>query len=157
MNNNKPDKGKYRHRASFGKRQEYIAIAELLKRGYDVYIPLVDDQHIDCVIRRDDHDYVDLQIKARSKDCQPTDADRFAAMDIPNPREKYFFLFCSDQAKTYWIFPSVELVNLASQNKKGKNVGKYHVNLTGCSKKEGGVYPLPKYTKYQNNFDLLKS
>lgn len=157
MENTKLTQGQYRHKASFGKRQEYIAIAELLKQGYDVYIPLVDDQHIDCVIRRGDHDYVDLQIKARSKDGKPREAGRFAAMNIPNPRKKYFFLFYSDQIETYWIFPSVVLVNLASQNKKGENVGKYHVNLTGCSKKEGGVYPLAKYSKYQNNFDLLKS
>ena len=38
--------GKHRHRASFGKRQEYIAIAELLRRAYDVYMTLVDDQQM---------------------------------------------------------------------------------------------------------------
>ena len=32
----------YRDRASYGKRREYIAIAELLQRGCDVYIPLND-------------------------------------------------------------------------------------------------------------------
>lgn len=32
----------YRDSSSFGKRQEYIAIAELLKRGFDVYMTLVD-------------------------------------------------------------------------------------------------------------------
>jgi hypothetical protein len=34
----------YRSSASFGKRQEYIAVAELLRRGHDVYMTLVDDQ-----------------------------------------------------------------------------------------------------------------
>lgn len=157
MENTKLTQRSYRHRASFGKRQEYIAIAELLKQGYDVYIPLVDDQHIDCVIRRADHDYVDLQIKARSKDGQPREVGKFAAMEIPNPRDKYFFIFYSDHIETYWIFPSIVLVDLASQIKKGKHLGKYTVNLTGCSKKKGGVYPFPKYSEYQNNFDILRS
>lgn len=42
---------KHRSTASFGKRQEYIAVAELLRRGFDIYMTLVDDQQIDCVVR----------------------------------------------------------------------------------------------------------
>ena len=156
MENTKPTQKQYRHSASFGKRQEYVAIAELLRRGYDVYIPLVDDQQIDCVLRRGDHDYVDLQIKARSQDCKPTNAGRFG-VHIPNPRQKYFFLFYSEPIKTYWVFPSNELVNIVSQNKKGKNEGKYNVRLTGFSKKKGGVYARPEFRQYENNFELLRT
>lgn len=146
---------RFRDRASFGKRQEYIVIAELLRRGVDVYIPLVDDKQIDCIIRKGAYDYADVQIKARSKDCIPFDAGRFAAMEIPNPREKYFFIFYSEQADCYWVFPSLRLVELASQNKRGANVGKYHINLTGWSKKKGQVYPNPKFDDYKNNFGFL--
>ena len=152
MKNTETTQRQYRHKASFGKQQEYIAIAELLKRRYDVYIPLVDDQGIDCVIRRGEHDYVDLQIKARSNDCQPTDAGRFT-MKIPKPREKYFFLFYSAQAETYWLFPSIELVAQASKNKKGESAGEYSINLTG--RKKGKVYARPQYSQYENNFELL--
>lgn len=42
----------FRSSASFGKRQEFGAIAELLRRGYDVYVTLVDDQQIDGVVRQ---------------------------------------------------------------------------------------------------------
>ncbi len=145
--------GQYRNRASFGKRQEFIAIAELLRRGFDVYIPLVDDQQIDCVIRRGDHDYVDVQIKARSRDCKTKDAGRFAAMDIPSPREKYFFLFYSEHIDVYWVFPSCELVKRASQNQRGKNKGKYTVSLTGL--RRGKVYVSEKFGEFENNFELL--
>lgn len=41
----------HRNTASFGKRQEFIAVAELLRRGFDVYMTQVDDQQIDCIIR----------------------------------------------------------------------------------------------------------
>jgi len=43
----------HRSTASFGKRQEYIAVAELLRRNYDVYMTLVDDQQIDCIVRQE--------------------------------------------------------------------------------------------------------
>lgn len=60
----------FRSSASFGKRQEFSAIAELMKRNYDVYLTLVDDQQIDCILRLEREPYpvyVDIQIKARSK------------------------------------------------------------------------------------------
>ena len=56
----------YRDTASFGKRQEFVVIAELLKHGFDVYLTLVDDQGIDCVVRLNETKYLDIQIKARS-------------------------------------------------------------------------------------------
>lgn len=71
---------RYRDSASFGKRQEYVVVAELLKRGFDVYMTLVDDQGIDCIIRKDEHTYIDIQIKARSKTAQQWNF--FAAMTI---------------------------------------------------------------------------
>ena len=150
------NQGQYRNRVSFGKRQEFIAIAELLRRGFDVYLPLVDDQQIDCVIRLGDHDYVDVQIKSRSKEIADKNAGLFSAMQIPNPRENYFFLFYVEHpdVDAYWIFPSLELVEKASRNKKGKNKGKYSINLTGC--RGGQVYALDKFSRYKNNFDLLQ-
>ena len=67
---------------------------------------LVDDQQIDCVIRRGDHDYIDLQIKAKSKKCKPGNAGIFAPLKIPNPRDKYFFLLYCERIDTYWTLPS---------------------------------------------------
>jgi len=148
---------RYRDLASFGKRQEFIAIAELLKRGFDVYIPLIDDQQIDCVIRKMVNGkpvYIDVQIKARSKDCKPHNAARFSAMTI-KPRDNYFFIFYSERLDTYWIIPSKELVKIASQNKKGKNKGKYQINLAGYSKTKK-FYSFQKFKKYEGNFKLLE-
>ena len=71
----------FRSTGSFGKRQEYIAVAELLRRGYDVYMTLVDDQQIDCVVRAEVDSrpvYIDVQIKARSADAKQ--AGTFAAL-----------------------------------------------------------------------------
>ncbi len=149
----------YRTSKSYGERQEYAAISELLKRGFDVYKTLVDDQQIDCIVRIDNGlnpKYLDIQIKARSKDCQANNAGRFAGMDIPNPRKNYFFIFYDERVNTYWVIPSLELVQFASKSNKGENAGKYHIHLTLSSNKKNEVKCNPKYAKYENAFRLLK-
>ena len=147
----------YRLSASFGKRQEFIAIAELLKHGFDVYLTLVDDQQIDCVVRKEVNTkpvYLDVQIKARSKDCDPKNAGRFAAMQIRKPRSNYFFIFYSEQADAYWVMTSKEVVEKATRNKTGKNIGKYTINFTGL--RQGCVTRKPEYEPYRNRFELLR-
>ncbi len=146
----------YRDTASFGKRQEYTAIAELLRRQFDVYMTLVDDQGIDCVVRREHDgtlDYLDIQIKARSRDCKPYDAGRFAAMSIPKPRKNMWFIFYSERLNKYWVINSIELTRsgLASQNKKGKNAGKWHINMALYSKKRDEATPNPRFSKYEDD------
>jgi hypothetical protein len=146
----------FRSSASFGKRQEYIAVAELLRRGYDVYMTLVDDQQIDCVIRQEKEGqlrYLDIQIKARSLEANPRNAATFAAMEINHPRANYFFIFYSEQADCYWVIPSLDLVKEARQNQSGQNKGKYTIHLTSAGK--DGVKPRPRFKKYENAFDLL--
>jgi hypothetical protein len=147
----------FRSSASFGKRQEYIAVAELLRRGFDVYMTLVDDQQIDCVIRQEKDGqlrYLDIQIKARSKDAAPKNAATFAAMEIRQPRENFYFIFYSEHANTYWVIPSLELIKEARQNKTGQNQGRYSISLTNATK--GGVKPRPRFAKYEYAFQLLE-
>lgn len=149
----------YRDPASFGKRQEFIAVAELLREGFDVYMTLVDDQQIDCVIRRvvNGHPvYLDVQIKARSKKANKRNAGTFAAMEIRRPRRNFFFIFYSEQAASYWVMPSEKLVNEANQNKTGANKGKYSIVFTNYSKKTGEVRARPRFERYRNKFQLLR-
>ena len=149
-----------RSTASFGKRQEYIAVAELLRRGFDVYMTLVDDQQIDCVIRQEkggELRYLDVQIKARSLDAKH--GATFAAMIVHQPRKNFWFIFYSEIADTYWIMPSLDLVQLANVNKggkskKGKNKGKYTIKL--ANKNKSGWKPRPKFSEYENAFDSLR-
>jgi hypothetical protein len=153
----------HRSTASFGKRQEYVAVAELLRRGFDVYMTLVDDQQIDCVIRQERNGklrYLDLQIKARSKDAKH--AATFAALTVRSPRPNFWFIFFSEAAGpsgTYWIIPSMRLVSLSNVNKggeskTGKNKGKLTIKL--ANKTKAGWKPRPKFKKYENAFELLK-
>ena len=158
----------FRDFASFGKRQEFIVIAELLRRGYDVYQTLVDDQQIDCVVRKGKQNpiYVDIQIKARSKKCSPKDAARFAGMVVENPRQNYFFIFYSEQLGKTWIIPSLEIANrglgrIASRNEQGKNAGTYSINMAGYSRKNNKAISdgatTKRFQKYEgeNGYALL--
>ena len=60
----------FRHSAGFGKRMEYWIAGLMLKEGIDAYMPLIDDNGIDAVVRRPNGTFVEVQIKARSNDVQ---------------------------------------------------------------------------------------
>lgn len=144
----------FRNSASFGKRMEYTAIAELLRRNYDVYMTLVDDMQIDCIIRFD-HDpprYIDIQIKARSRTAK--NPGTFAAMEIRKPRDDFFFIFYSEAANHYWVMPSKEIAKQASVSKSGRSIGRYKIDFTNTNSK-GEVRPRPKWNGYLDRFELL--
>jgi hypothetical protein len=146
----------FRNSASFGRRQEYAAFAELLRRGYDVYLTLVDDQQIDCVVRFDEEPptYVDIQVKARSKTAK--NPGTFAAMEIRKPRKNFFFIFYSESANCYWVMSSLDVAKHANRNKSGKAVGRYRIVFTNVNTK-GEAKPRPKWKRYENNFKLIES
>ncbi len=102
----------------------------MLKEGLDVYLPLVDDDAIDAVIRRGDESFVTVQIKARSKTCKAGNGALFAA--IPHEfRRNYWFVFYSERMDTMWIMTSKEFIAHSSQNKSGKNAGKRTIWFNG--------------------------
>ena len=135
--------------AAFGKRQEYRAVAELLNRGYDVYMPLVDDKQIDCVLRIDDNRYLDIQIKARSKHVQ---APGVFTGKCFKPRDTYFFIFYSEPIDTYWIIPSRKLKEYVKFDINGR----FPITLASKVKGKDKICPRKKYLEYKNNFELLK-
>ena len=69
-----------RHSAGFGKRMEYYLVGQMLMEGLDVYLPLVDDDGVDCIIKKEDGSFIEVQIKARSSDVTEGDAALFAAI-----------------------------------------------------------------------------
>jgi len=133
-------------------------MGELLRRGFDVYMTLVDDQQIDCVIRREVKGmpiYIDVQIKARSNHCKPGQAGTFAAMEIRRPRKNFFFIFYSEQANMYWVLPSLQLKKEARLQAGGKHAGKYSICFTNYSLSKKLVTPRPRFAQYENAFDVI--
>ena len=74
----------------------------MLKERLDVYLPLVDDDAIDAVIRRPDGTFTTLQIKARSKKVVPGDRALSAAIRH-ELRENYWFVFYSERMDMTWL------------------------------------------------------
>jgi hypothetical protein len=141
----------YRDRASFGRRFEFTVFAELLRRGFGVYQTLVDDQGIDCVVRLDETRYVDVQIKARSRDAEQPFL--FAAMTV-EPRENLFFVFYTEANDTLWGIPSKDVVGLGSTNVSGKNEGKLSLSPPGSRPTDR----TERFSKYrgEHGFELLR-
>ena len=149
----------FRHSAGFGKRIEYYIIGLMLKEGLDCYVPLVDDDGIDCVIRQDDGHFIEIQIKARSADVKMGDAALFAALEH-EPRENYFFIFFSERLNKTWILSSEEFLQECVTNKAGKNAGKRSIWFNGCktnSNRQKEEYAKDKYNKsLANDFSRFK-
>ena len=153
----------YRDSASYGKRQEYRAVSKLLERDFDVYMTLVDDMGIDCVLRINDKRYLDIQIKARSANINEKNFGYFPLLTVPEKRNNYFFIFYVEKIKEYWVIPSEDVIKLAdakgsciNKAKSGKNIGKYAVRVTGI--KNGQAIPKKQFDNYrgENGFKLLK-
>ena len=141
----------FRHSAGFGKRIEYNLIGKMLMEGLDVYVPLVDDHGVDCVIKKEDGTFIEVQIKARSNEVNEGDASLFAAI-THELTENYFFVFYSERLDAMWIMSSEEFLNECVTNKTGKNIGKHSIWFNGykTDKATGRKieYCKEKYNKY---------
>ena len=66
----------------------------------------------------------------------------------------YWFVFYSEDLNKFWILSSADFLNEASQNKKGKNKGKYSIQFHGT--KNGKQVPSRKYQQYEaTNFQRI--
>ncbi|MCL1857767.1 MAG: hypothetical protein FWF92_00860 [Oscillospiraceae bacterium] len=142
---------RFRDSASFGKRIEYYLIGKMLKEGLDCYMPLVDDDGIDVVIRKHTGEYIEVQIKARSNTVIAGDAALFAAMNH-EARNNYYFVFYSERLDTMFIMSSDEYLQECVTNKNGKNLGKrsiwFNGNKTNKKTGEKEEYIYARFEKY---------
>ena len=140
----------FSHSAAFGKRIEYYIVGKMLKEGLDVYMPLVDDDAIDAVIKKPDGSFVEVQIKARSKEVTFGDAALFAALKH-DYRLNYWFVFYSERMDKTWILSSKEFIKESNQNKTGKNIGKRAIWFNGKNTQEQKEHVKPQFEKYLAN------
>ena len=115
-----------------GKRAEYYVFGELIRRGFDLYLPVV-DIGVDGVIRgKDGGTYVELQVKSTEAENQ---AGYFNVYDLePSPN---LYIICVDMSKAKsseygqpetWVLPSdVYKQHATIQTLKGTT--RYHLPL----------------------------
>ena len=73
-------------------RYEHIVVSELLRRHFDVFINLVDDRKVNCIIRKPKEDgihYIDVQIVALIDGSSQSHFGIFADIEIEDPNENY--------------------------------------------------------------------
>jgi hypothetical protein len=128
----------FRHSAGFGKRIEYYLIGQMLMENLDCYVPLVDDHGVDCVIKKEDGTFIEVQIKARSSDVAEGDAALFS-MITHEYTENFYFVFYSERLDTMWIMSSEEFLKECVTNKHGKNPGTHGIWFNGYRKDASGV------------------
>lgn len=146
-------KNTFRNSIAFGKRIEFYIVGLMLKEGLDVYLPLVDDDAIDAVIKRANGTFVEVQIKARSSTVEFGNAALFAALRHEY-RPGYWFVFYSERMDKMWIMSSAELVKESTQNKTGKNKGARKIHLNGKKGSEETVKA--KFERYlAGNFSRI--
>lgn len=137
----------FRNSAAFGKRIEYYVVGLMLKEGLDVYLPLVDDDAIDAVVKRPDGKFVEIQIKARSSTVAFGSAAQFSAL-VHEYRPNYWFVFYSERMDKIWILSSKEFVEEAVQTKTGKNAGKRSIWFNGKNTRDDSEHVHPRFEKY---------
>jgi hypothetical protein len=128
-----------------GKMGELVVLGELLKRGFQVYQPMVDNIGIDCLIDVGEGNYKEIQIKSRENDAIFTPR-RF------KPRNS-FFLICSVNSRRgnfLWVFPSKVFHDNATltSDKKGKEFLQLRIGHEGSATFE-------KFREYRDNFQKL--
>lgn len=141
----------FRSSAGFGKRMEYKLVGDMLMEGLDCYLPLVDDHGVDCVIKKSDGTFIEVQIKARSKTVKDGDGALFAAI-YHDYTPNFYFVFYSERLDSMWIMSSEEFLKECVTNKTGKNTGKRSIWFNGNkTNKQTGVkeeYCYQKFEKY---------
>jgi hypothetical protein len=139
----------FRNSAAFGKRIEYWAIGLMLKDHLDVFMPLVDDDGIDAILRGKNGRKIDLQIKARSEKVLFGDGALFAALTHPEIRADYFFLFYSERMDMFWLMSSADFIEQSNENKTGKNIGKRSIWFNGRNTKAQLEHPKQRFDPWR--------
>ena len=92
---------------------EYNMVWQMLMEGLDVYLPLVDDHGVDCVIKKEDGTFIEIQIKAGSNAATFGDAGLFVTIThdlTPN----FYFVF----VQSGWILSSEEFLQECVTNRR---------------------------------------
>lgn len=95
-----------------GKHGEYMVLGELLKRGASIYVPVVDAEGIDAIVRRGDEDFAEIQIKTIGTSKTP----RWFQVTNLRPRAGYFIV-CVTLAVSppeTWVIPSQVFVEYST-------------------------------------------
>ncbi|MBI2886308.1 MAG: hypothetical protein HYY02_03765 [Chloroflexi bacterium] len=127
-----------------GKLGELFVFSELLKMGSLPYLPLVDAEGVDAIVRASDGRLLELQIKTVGSQRSP----RWFQVQRLQASER-LFIICVEPDHTTWIIPSYAFEKYATKSK-----GTYDLDLDGTPR--GLNAPRKEIlAPYRNNWSLL--
>ncbi|MEO1362502.1 MAG: hypothetical protein AAFU86_01865 [Pseudomonadota bacterium] len=110
-----------------------------MQDGFDVFLPLVDDDAIDMILRGKNGRKLDLQVKARFAASKVGNGGLFHGIPHPSERSDYFFLFYAESADAMWFMSSTDFLEQSTRLRSGKR----NIGLTG--RRSGKEFPKEKF------------
>jgi hypothetical protein len=127
-----------------GKQAELLVFGELLKRGHQVYTPMIDIEGIDCLVDVGDGKYKEVRVKYREKN------PLFQVKKF-RPRDNFYVVRClglGSEGKL-WVIPSKVFNELGTS---ARVEGREYIRLT-IGKEGSDSYD--KLMQYYGNFHQL--
>jgi hypothetical protein len=128
----------------FGKHVEHHIISLMLKEGLDVYLPIMDNNGVDMVVKRPDGKFVEVQIKARSKGAKCPAF--FPDIRHDGPKSRFWFVFFIAEFDSIIVLSSREFLLYSNDTKRGRKNWSRQIRFDG--RVEGRPCIQLKYRKY---------
>lgn len=130
-----------------GKKGEYKVIGKFLEEGYPVYVPVLDIEGVDCIIRNDKGLLLEIQVKSTGKNNKKP--CKIVFKWNKKARKNYIFVFYVERENAFWIIPSEYLVG-----KGGKEI--YGPDKNGeCSIDFAVLKHKEWYKEFKNNWNIM--
>ena len=133
-----------------GKRAELLVFSELMKEGFDVYLPVV-DKGVDAIIPTKNGTYLEIQIKSTENEEQ---AGYFNVYDLDKHPQDRFYIICVDMnEKKSKVKGRPNIWILSAKDFKKYMVSGYRLPIYERSRKHGNE---AREKLLQNNFEAWK-
>ena len=126
-----------------GKRGEYRVVGKLMESGFTVYVPILDIEGIDCIIKNDTGRLIEIQIKTRNK--KDSNNRQFKLRSL-KPHQDLFICCYFIDTDELWAIPSIQFDKIAYRNKYGERA----IHMTSDTQTK-----IAKY-KDRRGLDLLR-
>jgi hypothetical protein len=137
-----------------GKQAEFLVFGELIRRGADLYLPVI-DIGIDAVIRKKDGTCFLIQVKSTEA---PAQVGWFTFWVLERYKGKNLFTVCVEMSKKppeIWVLPSevfMEYANVSNSKKWGNG---YTLGIDSKDRKHGNKLRRNLLKEYQEAWGLL--
>ncbi len=138
-----------------GKLAEFSVFSKLLGDGANLYLPVIDLEGVDAIVRKKDGTCVDIQVKSTQAGWA------FAVWfsdEYGEERLKTFFIVCVDmteQPPETWILPSKIFKEYATEVRRAEGYRQYRLDLWHSSKKHGNRPRKEILQEYREAWELL--